>query len=398
MNTETNETADEIKVKINLDYIRPNSKIIFPLYSPDDIKILDERTPLTVNKLKEMKLKYGNIVYGLDSIDNGIIPKKHFDAAVDNSREIINEIALTDKLTKETYKGAENVIETIIQDLSSSEIEALKLLKNLRYFDDYIYQHSVNVGILSALMAKLTGDFSQEQIKNLALGAYLLDIGLIKIDREILKKKTVYTYRDMQKMKQHPQFGYEILKNIHGIDPIVLQTLLFHHEKNNYKGYYQLPYELMPLPPKIVSVCDIYDALTTPRPYRNPYSPTNALKFLVNSINIHFDYELISNFINYLGPLLNNTQSFYTLHDFCELNTKELAMITNFNMHDYMKPVVTVFCEFRKHKNKIAVRFYDHPIEVNLEKDNKRLMTKIITNHVQLRYIMSKLKEKGMVM
>lgn len=393
MNTEINDS----KVKINLDYIRPNSKIIFPLYSSNDVKILDERTALTLNKLKEIKLKYGNIVYGLDSIDNGIISEKHINQAINTSKEIIKEIASTDKLTKEAYNSAENVIENIIQDLNSSEIEAIKLLKNLRYFDEYIYQHSLNVGILSAVLAKLTGSFSPEQIKNLAIGAYLLDIGLIKIDREILKKKTIYTYHDMQKMKQHPQFGYEILKNIKGIDPVVLQTLLFHHEKNNYKGYYQLPYELMPLPPKIVSVCDIYDALTTPRPYRNSYSPTNALKFLVNSINIHFDYSLISNFVNHLGPLLNNTQSFYALHDFCELNTKELAMITNFNMHDYMKPVVMVFCEFRKHKNKIAVRFYDHPIEVNLEKDNKRLMTKIITNQTQLRYIMTKLKEKKMV-
>ncbi len=384
------------KVRINIDYLRPNSKIIYSLYSIEGDKILDDRVILTPQTLNAIKDKYGKIVYAQKIKKQGIISQKNIDTALDRSKELVDEIATTDKLSKRAYNEAEKVIDNIITDLDSSEIEAINLLKNLRSFEEYVYQHSVNVGILAAVFARVKG-FSNEEIKHLALGAYLLDIGLTKIDKSLLKKETRYSAIDMQKMKQHPQFGYEIIKNIAGINPIVLQTVLFHHEKHNYKGYYQLPYDLLPISPKIVSICDIYDALTTPRPYRNEISPTKALKFLVNSIDVHFDYGLISEFINHLSPMLDNTQSFYNKNDFCVLNTKELALIMDVSITDYMKPRVMVFCEFQEKKDKLSVKFFNQPIYINLEEDDKRLMTKIIDNKKHIQAIRSKLIEKGMI-
>jgi HD-GYP domain-containing protein (c-di-GMP phosphodiesterase class II) len=384
------------KVKINIDYLRPNSKIIYALYSTEGKKITDDRVILSPQKLDQIKNDYGKIVYALKVNKKGIISQKNLDTALDKSKEIIDEITTTKKLTKRAYNEAERVVDGIISDLNSSEMEAINLLKNLKSYEEYVYQHSVNVGILAAVLARLNG-FSNDDIKFLTLGAYLLDIGLTRIDKHLLEKNGKYSVSDMQKMKQHPQFGYEILKNISGISKIVLQTVLFHHEKHNYKGYYQLPYDLLPISPKIVSVCDIYDALTTPRPYRNAVSPTNALKFLVNSIDIYFDYELISDFINHLSPLLENTHSFYLKNDFCELNTKELAMIMDINLTDYMKPRVMVFCKFQKKKNVLSVRFYDNPVYINLEDDNKRLMTKIIDNKKHIHAIRLKLMSKGLI-
>jgi HD-GYP domain-containing protein (c-di-GMP phosphodiesterase class II) len=390
-------TEQQQKVKINIDYLRPNSKIIYALYSIDGTKIHDDRVVLTPQKLDLIKNEYGNIIYALKVNKKGIISQKNLDSALNKSKEIIEEIATTEKLTKRAYNEAEKVIDNIISDLDSSEIEAINLLKNLKSYEEYVYQHSVNVGILAAVFARLKG-FSDDEIKFLTLGAYLLDIGLTKIDKYLLKKDSKYTVSEMQKMKQHPQFGYEIIKNISGIDKIVLQTVLFHHEKHNYKGYYQLPYDLLPISPKIVSICDIYDALTTPRPYRHSVSPTNALRFLVNSIDIHFDYDLISDFINHLSPLLDNTQSFYKKNDFCELNTKELAMIMDFSLKDYLKPRVMVFCKFQKKRDSISVKFYDNPEYINLEDDNKRLLTKIIDNKKHINAIRAKLMSKGLIL
>jgi HD-GYP domain-containing protein (c-di-GMP phosphodiesterase class II) len=384
------------KVRINIDYLRPNSKIIYSLYSADGDKIIDDRIILSPQILNEIKNKYGNVVYAEKVKKQGIISPKNIITALDRSKELITEIASTEKLTKRAYNEAEKVIDNIITDLDSSEIEAINLLKNLRTHEEYVYQHSVNVGILAAVFARLKG-FYNEEIKHIALGAYLLDIGLTKLDKSLLKKESKFSAADMQKMKQHPQFGYEIIKNITGINPIVLQTILFHHEKHNYKGYYQLPYDLLPISPKIVSVCDIYDALTTPRPYRNAISPTRALKFLVNSIGVHFDYELISDFINHLSPILDNTKSFYSTNDFCELNTKELAMIVDVSITDYMKPHVMIFCKFQKKQNQLAVKFYDHPVYVNLEEDSSRLMTKIIDNKKHIQAIRAKLIGRGLI-
>ena len=385
------------KISINLNYLRPYSNLVYSLYSFSGEKILNEYTLLTPKIIEFMKNEYGNIVFAFETRKKGIISEKNLEMAVDTSKNIIEEISRSKKITKASYKEAEKVVDSIITDLDSSEIEAINLLQNLKFYEEYSFQHSVNVGILAAIFARLKSTLSKEDIKFLTLGAYLLDIGLTRIDRKLLLKKDKYTPVDMQKMKQHPQFGYEILKNIPGIQPIVLQTLLFHHEKHNYKGYYSLPYDLLPLPPKIVSICDIYDALTSPRPYRNSVSPTNALKFLVNSIDVHFDYELISDFVNKIGPLLNNAQSFYTKGDFCALSTKELAMVMDFNIKDYMRPKIMIFCKFQQKQNNLKVWFYDSPVYIDLAEDKSRYLTRVIDNKKQISIIKSKLIDKGMI-
>lgn len=385
------------KVKINVEYLRPNSRIIYPLYNSEGKKIAEARDVLTADRIASIRSDCGSIVFAVDTGREGAVSLKKMNAARMVSRDIVHEITATEKLTRTAYLEAERVIEEIVADLQSYEFEAINLLKDLKSHEEYIYQHSVNVGILAAVFARVNGDFTPDEIKRITLGAYLLDIGLVKIDVALLKKKGRFEAKDMQKMKQHPQFGYEILKNIPGIDPIVLQTVLFHHEKNSYKGYFQLPYDLLPMPPKIVSVCDVYDALTTDRPYRQALSPTDALRFLVNSIGTNFDYILVHGFINHVGPLLNNTQSFYRRGDFCELNTRELAMIMEFSMLDYLKPRVLVFCKFQRVKNKMIVKFYDRPVEVSLEDDEDRRLVKIIDNPQHIHAIRTRLIEKGMI-
>jgi hypothetical protein len=93
--------------------------------------------------------------------------------------------------------------------------------------------------------------------------------------------------------------------------------------------------------------------------------------------------------------MLNNTQSFYGRNDFCALNTKELGVIMDFGSSDILKPKVLVFCRFHKKMNKLAVQFYDNPIETDLNRDQERLMVKIINNKNHIKTLTSKLKERN---
>jgi HD-GYP domain-containing protein (c-di-GMP phosphodiesterase class II) len=286
------------------------------------------------------------------------------------------------------------VIEEIVSDLNSAEIEAIQLLKDLQSHDEYLYSHAVNVGVLTAIFSKLIGSVSMDDIKNYALGAFLLDIGEMKIDPQLLSKEGKLSVSEMQKMKRHPQLGYEILKGISGISPVVLQTVLFHHEKYNNRGYYNMPYENLPLPPKVVSVCDVYDALTSPRPFRIEVSPSKTLKIIFNLMANHFDTRLVHLFINKMGPMLNNTQSFYARNDILELNTEELAMVKDFGIVDSLRPKILVFCKFERTQNRLSVRFYDRPIEIDLQKDASRKIAKFINDDHQISAIRSKLQER----
>lgn len=385
------------KIKINLDYLRPNSSFIYPLYSEEGKLILEARMPLTSQKIKNIVESYGNTVYYTDTGEKPVIPAYRMKTAYNKSKEIMDEIFKTDKLTRSTYREAEKVIETIVSDLTSTEIDTISLLKDLKSHDEYLYNHSVNVGILSTVFAIKLGAFSPEEIKFIALGSYLHDIGSTKIDRQLLNKEGRYEVSELQKMKRHPQLGYEILKGIDKISPVVLQSVLFHHEKLNQKGYYQLPYETLPHFPKIVSVCDIYDALTSKRPYRGPFSSSAALKALVNSIDIHFDYDLISAFINRVAPVLNHSQSFYSANEFCELNSKELAVITEIGMKDFLRPKVRVFFRFMRQGNKLRVSYYNSPFNIDLQDDQNRKITKMINNQEQINAIKKRLEERQFI-
>ncbi len=147
--------------------------------------------------------------------------------------------------------------------------------------------------------------------------------------------------------------------------------------------------------PKIVSACDIYDALTSNRPFRKALDPSDALRALLNAVYEHFDYALVSDFINHLGPMLNNSQSFYARKEICELNTDEMALIRDYGVKDFLKPRVLVFCRFERGKGKTTVKYYREPVEIDLEDDPLRSITKIIDNANQLSILRNKLNARG---
>lgn len=385
------------QVKINLEYLRPNNSFIYPIYSSEGEKILESRVVLTADMIKKIILKHGSVVYYTDTGDRAVIPSFRMKIAYNQSLEMMEEIVRTEKLSRASYKVAEKVIEEILKDLSSAEVEVISLLKELHSFDEYLYNHSVNVGILTAIFSKKMGAFTPDEVRSVTLGAYLHDIGEKKIDKQLLNKKDKLDVSELQKIKRHPQIGYEIIKAVDKSNPIVHQAVLFHHEKFNNRGYYQLPYENLPMFPKIVSLCDIYDALTSERPFRAAWPPSQALKSIVNSIDVHHDRALIHGFINIMAPLLNNTQSFYATGEICALNTQELALISEFSPRDLMKPRVRIFCKFLNAKGKLAVQFYSRHFDVNLEEDRTRHITKILNNNQQVEAIRVKLRERGMI-
>ncbi len=386
------------KVKIDLNYLSANASFIYPLYSESGEKIVDARVVLTSKMIEKITNRYGNIVYYVDTGERAIIPVYRMKIAYNTSKEIMNEISKTDKLSRTTYKEVEKLVGDIIDDLNTAEIEAVNLMKELKGYDQYLYNHSVNVGVLSAIFAHKMGSFSQDEIRNLTIGAYLHDIGQKQIDRQLLNKEGKLNASEMQKMKRHPQLGYEILNKIGNINPIVLQSVLLHHEKFNNRGYYQLPYQHLPIYPKIVSISDVFDALTSPRPFRkHAMSPSISLKTILNSVGVHYDYELIENFLNTMTLLLNDDKIFYSTNDICELDTRELALIREPNRKDMLKPNVLVFCKFFKKEGKTMVNFYNEPFEIELAEDTTRKMKKILNNQTQIDQINRMIEERKII-
>ena len=135
------------------------------------------------------------------------------------------------------------------------------------------FKHSINVAYLVAEIIHTKG--VTNNVEDIICGALLHDIGKLMIPDEILLKKGKLTDEEWDLIKQHPKFGYDMIKNESGISDLTKSIVLRHHEKLDGNGYPSgiddLNYET-----QIVTVCDIYDALTEPRTYGKMYNLVEA--------------------------------------------------------------------------------------------------------------------------
>jgi len=387
------------KIMIDLDYIAQDTSFIYPLYSEEGKLLLKEREVLSAARIKSIREKYGpRLYYNVpENGENGISPGA-YRKAFNDTKKIMDNVLVTGKFSPDAYKKSEEIISEILEDLNKNEKNALRLLREMHSFDEYLYRHAINVGLLTAFLTKKERIYGEKELKSVIIGAYLSDVGKIKMEKEILIKPGKLSREEEIQMKLHPQLGYNILKVLENADPVVLQTILFHHERYDDEGYYNLPYDTLPSSPKIVSICDMYDALTSPRPFRQAYTPAEAMKIITNTIDKKYDRQLVKDFINMAGKILNNSQNFFRRGDFCMLNTGEIAIITDFGRWDVLSPKVIVFARYENSPGKSSIKFFNTPLEIDLEKDLNRKLDGIIVHDNLILAIKTKLKEKKMLL
>jgi len=160
--------------------------------------------------------------------------------------------------------------------------------------------HSTNVAFFSAILGKAI-DLTKEEIVDLALAGLLHDIGKIRIDSKILLKPGVLDPDEYEIMKNHCDYGFIILKN-NGIEnQKILNGVRYHHEKLDRTGYPQRLYgKLIPKFARIIGLCDVFDALTTKRTFRENYTSFEALLLIKREMNAQFDEQFTDAFIRLL--------------------------------------------------------------------------------------------------
>ncbi len=151
----------------------------------------------------------------------------------------------------------------------------------LKVSDEYTFKHSVDVATMAMIIAKKR-EMSQQEIYDIGISGLLHDIGKSKIPNEILNKPGRLTDDEFAVMKQHPAYGYQILKENKDLSDMIKLGVLQHHEKINGRGYPMGVAESRICSfAKIISVADIYDALVTERPYKHGFSPRDAVEMIM---------------------------------------------------------------------------------------------------------------------
>lgn len=173
---------------------------------------------------------------------------------------------------------------------------------DLKVFDDYTYYHSVNVTIIALVLGVSLG-LGREELYRLGLSAMLHDVGKIMISKDILEKPGKLTPEEYDVMKTHPDEGYKYLKDVYDLPVTVYMSVRFHHEQISGNGYpLGRKGREIPLYARIISMADVFDALTSDRVYRKALSPSDATEFIMAQSGDMFDADLVKLFVRKVAP------------------------------------------------------------------------------------------------
>lgn len=193
------------------------------------------------------------------------------------------------------------VVEDIIGSITHHPGAMLSLVR-LRSSDDYTYMHSVAVCALMVALAKHMG-MEAGAVRECGLGGLLHDIGKAVVPSDILNKPDRLSKAEFEAVKLHPVAGHALLCAAGGLPAVVTDICLHHHERYDGQGYPSgQAGAAISLEARMGAVCDVYDAITSHRPYKAPWSPPDALRRMADwTRDGHFDPAVFAAFVRCLG-------------------------------------------------------------------------------------------------
>ena len=257
----------------------------------------------------------------------------------------------------------QGISENILQDIIAQQ-KNLVQLTDIRLHDTYTFAHSVNVAILSSLLGVLLKLSREEQIK-LTLGGLLHDIGKITVPYEILTKAGHLTDDEWSVMQGHPEAGRQRLKKMFPNDTLLSTIALQHHEHIDGSGYpNHLKGEQIHRYGRIVAIADVYDALTSVRPYKRAYTPSVAHRLMATCSPGHFDLDLLKLFFDNVaiypvGTILKTQEGY--------------AIVKKVEFGYTLTPVV---CVFANREGKLL----DTPSDLDLKEAPKGMLDGVISD------------------
>lgn len=216
---------------------------------------------------------------------------------------------------------------------TGNTINAFDMVQNLRHYDDSTYAHSMNVGLLCNVFADWLG-FDEEDKKKLTVAGILHDIGKTRIPLDIIQKPSSLSEEEYQIIKKHTEYGFAILTE-NKLDYHIRYTALQHHERNDGSGYpLGLVDDHIDEFAKIVSIVDVYDAMTSPRVYRGPMCPFDVIQLFEEEGFRKYDSAYILTFLKRIAESYLNEQ--------VRLSDGRIGKLVFINVHALSRPVVMV--------------------------------------------------------
>lgn len=273
---------------ILIEEAKPGMVLAKNVYDAYSRVLVAEHQELTTDYIDRLKRRGYSGFYIEDEYSEGIDVQETISVELRNKG--------VDALRKNNIDLTLEVAKDIVEQILGNSGVSLDMV-DLRTFDDYTYRHSVNVAVLSVIIG-MGMNMNQTMLQELCTAAIFHDLGKLMIDPKILNKPGRLTKEEFKVIKEHPQLSVELLKERWHVSSASRVGILFHHENEDGSGYPNgLQSEEIHIYAKIIHVADVYDALTSKRPYKDPYTPSEAIEYLMGGCNILFNSEVVQAFL-----------------------------------------------------------------------------------------------------
>jgi len=286
-----------------------------------------------------------------------VVSDKLRNDVLENSRDLLDFIRencnfpMESKLTKDRIDKSRTLVNALLAEIDDRKDGVFDPLVKLKSLGEYDYVHSTNVSILGALLASKL-DFSREIRAAMGLGGLFHDIGKSSIAQDILNKAKLND-EEFDILKEHPHVGYKFIENNPHMFELEKRIVLLHHERVDGNGYpFGFDFDHMaqktPREVRLMSLCDIYSALVSERPYGRVHTGMEALRLMLNLVyapfkqTYHFFPGDFRDFIRALGMTLNAGNFFLQPGDLVRLDSGEVAVIEEMNRLYPLNPKIRV--------------------------------------------------------
>lgn len=310
---------------VQLFNIKEGMLISRDVYTDSDMFLIPADTVITQNHILKMELYQVGSIYIFETENQKPTPRrtnvsmpnipfipinetlafKEFEQHYEHQLEEIGDTFLNIITTGQVDTNSITAIADEVMNEVKSSSDLFSYMCRLQNKDDITYTHVLNVSILATIFGKWL-NLPETDIKNLTIAGMLHDIGKTQIPDALLKKAGTLTPQEYEEMKKHTIYGYQLISNTN-LNPGIKQSILMHHEKMNGYGYpLGIPWDQVHRYTKIIGIVDVYDAMTSDRPYRKRLHPFQVIKMFEEECYGVLDTEYLYVFLqniarNYIG-------------------------------------------------------------------------------------------------
>ena len=332
--------------RISIDMVRPGMILGKAILGGNSQVLLNanvEIKPQYVSYLKSLGIEH---VYVKDSrIEDALIKDVIKEETRQEARIMVKNIMQNIETPGEKPKSINvddkellQTVATIIEELIQNK-DMVVQLSDIRAKSDYLFAHCVNCSVLATLVA-LKMHYNYVDLKHLVTGTMLLDLGMITVPENIVNKPGELTEDERKTIQTHPLYGFEIFKKTQIFDARAGMVILQHHERIQGQGYPNgLSGDKIHKSAQIVGIVDVYDALTSVRPFRKAFPPYRAIEMLMSWGGEYFNLEILQHFLSLVAAYP------YGSHVF--LSNGESGLVIANNPGLTLRPVVRVLYQGR---------------------------------------------------